>query len=393
MSNVQLTTQFINTGLVCPEGKPRIEYCDADRTGLLVEVRATNQGKGTYYLRYKDAKKQTRYQRLGRTDEISLAEAKRLAKDIKAEIRLGADPRAEAKAKKAVPTFTEFFRDSYLPFAKQQKRSWVRDEQLFRLRVEPAFGHMRLNELKRQAVQSFLGVIQKENLSKASADHHVKLIRQMMNRAVEWEVITTNPVARIKLFNADNKKEKYLEGEELTRLLHVLKTDTNRGVCNAAMFLLCTGARLNEALSAKLGHIDRQNKVWRIPAANSKSKRVRSVPLNDAALGVIEGLGVEEKDHFLFVSEKTGEPLKYVHKVWERLREKAGLPELRIHDLRHQFASFLVNSGRTLYEVQKILGHSSASVTERYAHLSSASLMEAANAAAVMIQGAETKVA
>jgi integrase len=105
-------------------------------------------------------------------------------------------------------------------------------------------------------------------------------------------VIQSNPISRIKLFNADNKKEKYLGDDELARLLRVLRTDTNRGVCNAAMFLLCTGARLNEALSAKLEHIDRENRVWRIPAANSKSKRVRSVPLNDSALALIEALGV-----------------------------------------------------------------------------------------------------
>ena len=73
--------------------------------------------------------------------------------------------------------------------------------------------------------------------------------------------------------------------------------------------------------------------------------------------------------------------------VWSRLRVKAGLPHLRIHDLRHQYASFLVNSGRTLYEVQQILGHSDPSVTQRYAHLSSKSLQEAANSASVAIRG------
>ncbi|MCU0811879.1 MAG: tyrosine-type recombinase/integrase, partial [Thiobacillaceae bacterium] len=80
--------------------------------------------------------------------------------------------------------------------------------------------------------------------------------------------------------------------------------------------------------------------------------------------------------------------LNYVHKVWDRLRKAADLPTLRIHDLRHQYASFLVNSGRSLYEVQKILGHSSHSVTERYSHLSSKSLMDAANSASIILKGA-----
>ncbi|MDO8311587.1 MAG: tyrosine-type recombinase/integrase [Sideroxyarcus sp.] len=77
-----------------------------------------------------------------------------------------------------------------------------------------------------------------------------------------------------------------------------------------------------------------------------------------------------------------------IMKVWTRLRNKAGLPHLRIHDLRHSFASFLVNSGRTLYEVQMILGHSQSIVTERYAHLSTKTLQDASNSASVIIQGA-----
>jgi integrase len=393
MPTVLLTNAFISTKLICPPEKDHIEYCDEQFPGLYVEVRSSSPGRGTYRYRYKDSGKTTRHQKVGRTEDISLSEARVRAKELKAKIALGADPWAEAKAQKAVPTLADFFRDSYLPYAKQQKRSWQRDEVLFRLRVAPNFGHLRLNEIKRQAVQNFLGtIVDKEGLAKATADHHVKLLRQMLNRAVDWEVIPINPIARIKLFNADNRKENYLEGDQLTKLLEVLRTDGNRGVCNAALFLLCTGARLNEALSATWDHIDRENRVWRIPALNSKSKKVRSVPLNDAAIDLLDQLGGGERGERLFVSEKTGEPLRYVHKVWERIRKKAGLPELRLHDLRHQFASFLVNSGRTLYEVQKILGHSNHAVTERYAHLSSTTLMDAANSASVMIRGAQQKV-
>lgn len=84
---------------------------------------------------------------------------------------------------------------------------------------------------------------------------------------------------------------------------------------------------------------------------------------------------------------QSGKPHTTIMKVWARLRKKAGLPQLRVHDLRHQYASFLVNSGRTLYEVQQILGHSDPSVTQRYAHLSSRSLQEAASTASVALRG------
>jgi len=182
----------------------------------------------------------------------------------------------------------------------------------------------------------------------------------MLNLAVEWEMLEKNPAARVPLFKEDNKVENYLKAEELDRLLHVLRHHPNRPVCNIALFLLSTGARLNEALRATWKQIDREHRVWRIPASNSKSGKVRSVPLNDTALDILDVL---DTDDYLFINRRTGKPYTTIHKVWERLRNEAGLPHLRIHDLRHQYASFLVNAGRTLYEVQQILGHSDPAVS------------------------------
>lgn len=113
-------------------------------------------------------------------------------------------------------------------------------------------------------------------------------------------------------------------------------------VCQVALFLLSTGARLLEALNADWAHIDRVSRVWRIPATNSKSKRVRAIPLNDHTIEVLDRLGTQVKSAHLFINLKTGELLTAVNKVWGRLRVKAGLPHLRLHDLRHQFASMLV---------------------------------------------------
>jgi integrase len=112
------------------------------------------------------------------------------------------------------------------------------------------------------------------------------------------------------------------------------------------------------------------------------------VPLNDSALAIISQLDTAAEFDYLFVNRVTGKPYTNIHKAWNKLRVQAGLSHLRIHDMRHQYASFLVNSGRTLYEVQQILGHSTSKVTERYSHLSSATLQAAANSASVMINKA-----
>ena len=198
-------------------------------------------------------------------------------------------------------------------------------------------------------------------------------------------MLASNPASRVPLFHEDNKMENYLDDQQLKQLMTVLTTDDNRAVCQILTYLLSTGARLNEALSAKWENVDIAKRVWIIPASNSKSKRVRSVPLNDSAINIISQLKTESYSH-LFINQQSQKPYTTIHKVWGRLREKAGLKHLRIHDLRHQYASFLVNDGRTLYEVQQILGHSDPSVTQRYAHLSTKALQDAANSASLAIQ-------
>ncbi|MBA4111529.1 MAG: integrase [Leptothrix sp. (in: Bacteria)] len=313
-----------------------------------------------------------------------MAEARKQVIKLKGETSTGKDPQAEEKARKAVITLDDFMTDHYLPFVMPRKRSWRRDEELYRIRIKDPFGHLRLNQLDRKALQTFHASLLKKNLSPASCDHHIKLLRYALNMAVEWEMLAVNPVKGIKLFNADNKVEHYLNDEQLERLLHVLRTDANRTVCFICMWLLSTGARLNEALQATHSQIDATNRIWRIPAANSKSGRGRVVPLNDSALYVLAQLG-NEHSH-LFINKKTKLPYTTIMKVWDRLRTTAGVPHIRIHDLRHGYASLLINGGRSIYEVSQILGHADVKVTQRYAHLSNKTLQEAANTASVLVK-------
>jgi len=313
---------------------------------------------------------------------------------LRNDIALGANLQADARAAKAVPTLNEFFDLHYLPYVKPRKRSWRRDEELYRLRIREKFGNRRLNQISRQQIQLFHTEVLASGLAPGTADAHLRFLKHAFNLAIDWGLLTEkNPAARIPLFAVDNKVENYLDTEQLEDLLTVLRTDANRPVCQIALFLLSTGARLNEALGATWDQIDRDHRVWRIPARSSKSRRARSAPMNDSALEVLSKLDTEGRFAHVFINKETGKPYTTIMKVWTRLRNKAGLPHLRLHDLRHSYASFLVNSGRTLYEVQQILGHSDSKVTERYAHLSSKTLQDAANTASVIIQGAGSKAA
>lgn len=381
MPVLKLTQQFIDEELRCPEGKSRIEYCDSDLAGFLLEARASSPGHGTYWVRYKSAQGKTKYAKVGRTTDISLNDARIRAKQLKASIVLGSDPSGEQKARKAVLTFSEFFEQHYLPHAKQHKRSWMRDEQLYRLQLKDTFGNKRLNQITRYEIMKFHSALPDSGLAPASCDHALKVLKHALNLAIDWDLLADkNPAARVPLFNVDNQVEALLTEEELQRLLTVLRTDENRPVCLIMLFLLSTGARLQEALQATWDQINFETRTWNIPAVHSKSKRIRSVVINDSALDVLRQLDTAPEFAHLFINRATGRPYTTVAKVWNRLRQKAGLPKMRVHDARHAHAHMLCAAGRTLLEVQTALGHRHYSTTSRYARLSMKTMHEASNA-------------
>jgi len=344
-------------------------------TGPTVRLRRNTH---VYRFRYKcPTTNKTKHLRIGGTGEISLLDAMTKAKEYRQRLDAGLEPMIEERPQPTMPTLTRFFEDSYIPYAKTRKRGWEKDQQIFNYRLKTEFGDLKLDEITRQAAQGYLTrLIEDEKLAPATANHHVKLLRQVLNIALDWEVISKNPVAKVRLLPISNNAERYMTEEQLGKLLEVLATYPARNACNVALFLLSTGARLNEALSAKWENIDREHRLWRIPAADSKSKRVRAVPLGDVALEVLDQLGSEGKHEYLFV-KKNGKRYRHLHQVWSRIRKQAGMPWLRVHDLRHAAAQLMINAGRTLYEVQAVLGHASPQVTTRYATLSAQTLQDA----------------
>jgi len=309
--------------------------------------------------------------------------ATKKAKAIKAEIALGADPREELNAKKAVPTFAKFFLEMYMPYVEPRKRTAAKDLQYFNLRLNRTYGHARLNQISRHHVQMFQNtLLQDEKLAPATCNHYVKLLKHALNLAVDWEIIDKNPLSRIPLLDESaNKIERYLDDEELKRFVEVLRNDSNRNVCNILLLALNTGCRIGELLSLSKSDAFLQDSYIRIRSENSKSKHSRVVNLNSGALTILhQQMRLSPDLEPVFVAP-SGNNYTTISKVFNRLRNKANLPNLRIHDLRHNFASALVNDGRTLLEVGQLLGHLDLKSTKRYSHLNSKTLEEAANSA------------
>lgn len=400
-----LDQNYIDTQLVCPPGKTQCEVVDPKRTGLYIEVRAAAPHEGTYYLRYKENGRTAR-RRIGRTREVTLEEARRIAVELKTQRAQGVPAGSPENASTMVPAATSkasvptavtvpasgsmtldaFMTEYYFPHVKVHKRSWKRDEQLYRLRIKEKFGALPLAQISRREVNQFKIALLNQKLANASVNHHVQLLRHICNLAVSWELLDRNPLQGIELLDLDNQIENYLDDETVDRFVQVSKTDENHGVCMILMFLLGTGARLGEALSAEWSQIDMGKRIWKILATNSKSKKPKHLPINDSAMWVIEQLKSKGSSKYLFPSPATGKPYTTITRAWYRIRKKAGIADnVRIHDLRHTFASRLVSRQIGLFEAQKLLGHADPRTTMRYAHLSMAAMKEASNVAAFAV--------
>jgi integrase len=391
-----LDQAFVDHKLICPPGESKSEFVLEGGTGLYILVHASRPGQGTFFWRHRDpTTRKTRHTAIGKTTEMTLEAAKAATASLR--VTLGKPfvppaPVAPVPAKPAIAaptagieddmTLDAFMTELYFPHAKVHKRSWTRDDQLYRLRIKAKFGALGLSQITRKAVNQFKVALLGEGLSKASVNHHVQLLRHVFNLAVSWEVLDRNILKGIELLSLDNQVENYLDDAAFDRFVEVAKTANNVHVGLILLFLLSTGARLREGLCAEWKQIDVANRVWKIPATNTKSKKLKYLPLNDSALWVIEQLTSQGESPYLFPSPATGKPYTTITRAFWVIRKKAGIPDnVRIHDLRHTFASRVVSRGRSLFECQKLLGHADPRTTMRYAHLGMGAMQEASNVA------------
>ena len=382
---IKLTQHLIDNNLASYSENKRVELVSEERSGLYIEIRG-GSAIGTFYYRTKNDDGKTCHINIGRTSEVSLAEARKKVMSLKLEISNGTDLNKGKTIKKGDMLLNEMWNE-YYDFAKITKRSHVKDEQLFRLRIQPKFGHLKLSEITLRQIQMMMIDIRKEGLSGASADHHGQLMRRLGNMAVKWGYLDVNFARGIQLYHEFNEVNNVPDDKQLQKLINVLNTDSNRQICQLVLFLLSTGCRLNEALSAQWKNINLANRLWTVPVESSKSKRPRYIPLNDSALSILEQMNCLETDAYVFTNPKTQKPYVNVFKPWNRIRSKAGLPKIRLHDLRHMYATFCVNNGCSILEISKLLGHADTRVSQRYSHLSSSTMLTAANSVSKKLEG------
>ena len=368
-------TQPLLKSLSCPAGKRKIDFFDALCKGLLLEIRES--GGCTYYLRFSDSRGNIRQMKIGNTNDLSLTQARLMVDQSRNALVMGNDPFELKSSLKQAPTINQFIHERYIPFVAGYKRSWKFDQGLLKNHIESRWGKRYLDQVTKADIVTLMADHRKTH-APGSCNRLLILVRYLFNLAIKWETpgITKNPTAGFPLLKEDNKHERYLSTQEAQVLYIYLKQSDNKMLEFIIPMLILTGARKREVLDARWEDFDFERRSWRIHT--TKLGRPRHVPMSDGVITLLQSMPRYNCD-WAFPNPKTLKPYQSIYHSWHTARKAAGLSDVRIHDLRHTFASFLVNSGRTLYEVQHLLGHTQIKTTQRYSHLSTDTLLEDSN--------------
>jgi integrase len=387
--NAVITDLYIKE-LKCPLGRAHQEVFDSELRGLYIDLLAS--GRKSFRVRYRFDKK-LRVATLGDATLITADEARKLARELIRKGKLGLDPQ-EIIQTALGPKIKDFFLGKYMPYVKSYKRSWGTDLSMITNHIVTKLGELHMGSISPPNIAVFLETMRSQDYAPGTCNRALVLLRFGFELAIRWKTpgVEANPVKEIKNLRDDNRIERFLSNQQTIDLLNAVKQSESEMLQYIILFLIYTGARKREALDAKWQDIDWNKKSWRIP--KTKSGKVRHIPLSRGALSVLEALenlclegklgkhlkafSLSDMSHrHIFANIRTGQPYVSFFYSWNAARIRAGMPDLRVHDLRHSFASFLVNAGRSLYEVQELLGHADIRTTSRYAHLSRERLIAA----------------
>lgn len=365
----------------CEEGKKKTDYWDTGETcsGLVLEVRHT--GGKTWYLRYHDQRDVQRQYKIARYGDLTFDQVRKEARRLRSEVTLGRDPSAEKQVMRSVPTYGELA-EQHLAHAQTYQKSYATTELYVRRHILPRWGKVALTDIRQPEVAKWLAAKAAEGLAPATVEKIRVIFNRSFELAAKWEIpgADKNPVRGVPRRPIANARNRFLNTAEVQRLQAAVSESRNPLLKPIVGLLLLTGARVSELLNAEWRHVDLERRVWFIPT--SKTGTSRYVPLSQAAVGLIAGLPRRDGAIYLFANPATGKPITTIKHAWQTARRQAKLPDLRIHDLRHSAASFMINAGIDLYAVGKILGHASHTSTARYSHVADERLRAAVEAGA-----------
>ena len=350
-----------------PQDKDYI-ICDDDLAGFAVRILPS--GRRSYIVQYRIG---NRYRRmsLGAHGVLTPEKARRMAFKVLAAVKDGEDPAGErSRARKActVKELAERFDQEHISVRLKPGTATEYRRNLRRF-ILPALGRLKVADVTRADVAKFHHDLRHIPYQ---ANRNLEVISKMFSMAEMWGMRPdgSNPRLHIKKY-PEEKRERYLSQKELSDLGSVLNEAEVMGVddiyaISAIRLLIFTGCRLNEIMSLKWTEVDFANSCLRL--SDSKTG-ARVVHLGPPALDLLRNLKRQPKNPWVICGKIPGTNRKEIQKFWQRIRKRAGIEDVRIHDLRHSFASNAVAQGMSLPMIGKLLGHTQVQTTARYAHL------------------------
>ena len=358
--------------LVAADSKPVFLWDDA-LAGF--GVKSLPSGSKRYLVKYRTLgggrSAPQRWITLGTHGQITPDQARALARQVLAAVARGEDPQSEKQRRRTAPTLTELwerFKLEHLPLKKPHTQYDYRN--LWIVLLEPRFGRIKVEALSRSEIDTF----HKSMAGKPyQANRALSLLARLMSLAEvwEWRGQGTNPCVAISRF-VESPRNRYLnfsEIQKLARAIDALLTEheINHTAAHAIEMLLATGARVSEILGAKWSWLDRNQQVLSLPDSKTGAK---TIYLSAEALSVLERQeAFSERGIYIFPSRDGGRPYAGLRKPWSKVCERSALEGVRLHDLRHTAASIAVGQGASLAVIGKLLGHTQAQTTQRYAHV------------------------
>lgn len=369
----QRLTDRLAKSLKSPKRGNQITY-----DGLLpgFGIRVTAKGRKSFILNYRFEGRDRRIT-IGRYPDWTVVAARKRSQELRLLIDTGTDPLAKRETKRAAPTVREMYerydRD-YIP--KLSKGTAADYRKKFEKYILPAMGAEKLVDVTFSDCERLHRRVSTH--SPYAANRMIAILRRAMNLSISWGWLERNPAKGIE-FNPEVPREVFLSFPEISRLLKALKEHPERNSADAIKMMLYTGCRRGEALGARWDQFDSEFRIWTKPAATTKQRRLHRVPVSEPVSKLLEKRKLDATSPFIFPG-KEGQPQLRVKRTWASLKRQAEIEHVRLHDLRHTFASIAVSQGQSLPIIGAMLGHTQTQTTARYAHLFDAPLRDATEA-------------
>jgi len=261
----------------------------------------------------------------------------------------------------------EEFAERYMEYAKTNKRSWLRDEQLLRPLKEFFRAERQLADITAPDIEGYK-LWRRRQVSGATVNRELALLKHMFNLAIDWDLyMGSNPLRKVKYFQEISTGFRVLKPDEETRLLR----NATPAIQDIVLYALNTGSRIGEIFSLQWQHVDLDQGM--INSFSHKTQKVRIVPINSEVRRILEFWQLGKKNEYVFYNQKTGGPFVDLDAGLELACKKAKIEGVTWHTLRHTFASRLLERGVDIITVKELLGHSTVTVTMRYTHSNLAS--------------------